>query len=120
MAVWRIIDALAADVTHYALQRLYVVFVRPPKVCARKRAREIVRRQSLDRHHQRLRPRWRFVLHAKSLPGNFYDGHTLGSVIAALGSNLRRVLAWLKAPLRLILLALWPAFAPGPALRSAS
>ena len=47
-----------------------------------------VRRQSLDRHHQRLCPPvGRFVLHAKAPPGNPYDGHTLGSVIDATGSS---------------------------------
>lgn len=149
-------------------------------------------------------PGGQFVLHAKALPGNPYDGHTLGSVIdatekltgcaierayvdkgyrghdtanprrvfisgqkrgvfgvikrelrrrsaiepvighmkidghlgrchlkgrkgdaanvilTAVGHNLRRVLAWLRALLRLILLALWQAFAPVPALRWAS
>jgi len=42
-----------------------------------------VQRQSLHRHHQRLRPGGQFVLHARALPGNPYDGHTLGSVIDA-------------------------------------
>ena len=140
-------------------------------------------------------PSGQFVLHAKTLPGNPYDGHTLGSIIdatekltgcaierayvdkgyrghdtanprrvfisgqkrgvfgvierelrrrsaiepvighmktdghlgrcylkgregdaanvvlSAIGHNLRRVLAWLKALLRLILVALWMAFA---------
>ncbi len=149
-------------------------------------------------------PGGQFVLHAKALPGNPYDGHTLGSVIdatekltgcaierayvdkgyrghdtanphrvfisgqkrgvfgvikrelrrrsaiepvighmkidghlgrchlkgregdaanvilTAVGHNLRRVLAWLRALLRLILLALWQAFAPMPAVRWAS
>jgi transposase, IS5 family len=32
---------------------------------------------------QRPRPRGQFVLHAKALPGNPYDGHTLGAVIEA-------------------------------------
>ncbi len=41
-----------------------------------------VRRQGLDRHHQRPRA-GQFVLHATALPGNPYDGHTLGSVIEA-------------------------------------
>jgi hypothetical protein len=36
-----------------------------------------VRRQGLHRHHQRPRPGGQFVLHAKALPGNPYDGHTL-------------------------------------------
>jgi IS5 family transposase len=146
-------------------------------------------------------PGGQFVLHAKALPGNPYDGHTLGSVIdaaekltgcaierayadkgyrghnaanphrvfisgqkrgvfglikrelrrrsaiepvighmkvdghlgrcylkgregdaanvilTAVGHNLRRVLAWLRALLRLILLALWQAFAAMPAVR---
>jgi transposase, IS5 family len=42
-----------------------------------------VRRQGLDRHHQRRAPGGQFVLHATALPGNPYDGHTLGAVIAA-------------------------------------
>jgi IS5 family transposase len=149
-------------------------------------------------------PGGQFVLHAKALPGNPYDGHTLGSVIdatekltgcaierayvdkgyrghdtanprrvfisgqkrgvfgvikrelrrrsaiepvighmksdghlgrchlkgregdaanvilTAVGHNLRRVLAWLRALLRLILFALWQAFVLMPALRWAS
>ena len=149
-------------------------------------------------------PGGQFVLHAKALPGNPYDGHTLGSVIdatekltgcaierayvdkgyrghdaanprrvfisgqkrgvfgiikrelrrrsaiepvighmktdghlgrchlkgregdaanitlTAVGHNLRRVLAWLRALLRLILIALWQAFAAIPAVRWAS
>jgi IS5 family transposase len=149
-------------------------------------------------------PGGQFVLHAKALPGNPYDGHTLGGVIdatetltgcpierayvdkgyrghdtanprrvfvsgqkrgvfgvikrelrrrsaiepvighmktdghlgrchlkgrqgdaanvilTAVGHNLRRVLAWLRALLRLILLALWRAFAAVSAVRSAS
>jgi transposase, IS5 family len=149
-------------------------------------------------------PGGQFVLHAKALPGNPYDGHTLGSVIdatekltgcaierayvdkgyrghdtanprrvfisgqkrgvfgiikrelrrrsaiepvighmktdghlgrchlkgregdaanvilTAVGHNLRRILAWLRDLLRLILLALWRAFAPVPAVRWAS
>jgi transposase, IS5 family len=149
-------------------------------------------------------PGGQFVLHAKALPGNPYDGHTLGSVIdatekltgcaierayvdkgyrghdaahprrvfisgqkrgvfgiikrelrrrsaiepvighmktdghlgrchlkgregdaanvtlTAVGHNLRRVLAWLRALLRLILIALWQAFAVIPAVRWAS
>ena len=42
-----------------------------------------VRRQGLGRHHQCPRPGGQFVLHAKALPGNPYDGHTLSSVIDA-------------------------------------
>ena len=42
-----------------------------------------VRRQGPDRHHQYPCPGGRFVLHAKALPGNPYDGHTLGEVIEA-------------------------------------
>jgi transposase, IS5 family len=38
-----------------------------------------------------------FVLHAKALPGNPYDGHTLASVIPAIekttGATLSRILA---------------------------
>ena len=40
-----------------------------------------VRRQGLDRHHQARAPGGQFVLHAKALPGNPYDGHTLRDVI---------------------------------------
>ena len=149
-------------------------------------------------------PGGQFVLHAKTLPGNPYDGHTLGSIIdatekltgcaierayvdkgyrghdsanprrvfisgqkrgvfgvierelrrrsaiepvighmktdghlgrchlkgregdaanvvlTAIGHNLRRVLAWLKALLRLILVARWMAFAAMPLVRWAS
>ena len=149
-------------------------------------------------------PGGQFVLHAKSLPGNPYDGHTLGAVVdatekltgcqiertyvdkgyrghdttnprrvfisgqkrgvfglikrelkrrsaiepiighmktdghlgrchlkgragdaanvilCAAGHNLRRVLAWLRALLRRILLALWPAGLSSPALKIAS
>ena len=42
-----------------------------------------VRRQGVDRHHQCLRPGGQFVIHAKALPGNPYDGHTLAAVIDA-------------------------------------
>src|SRR5436190_17710105 len=40
-----------------------------------------VRRQGLDRYHHARAPGGQFVLHAKTLPGNPYDGHTLGVVI---------------------------------------
>ena len=40
-----------------------------------------VRRQGIDRQHQCPRARRQFVLHAKALPGNPYDGHTLRAVI---------------------------------------
>jgi len=42
-------------------------------------------------------PGGQFVLHAKALPGNPYDGHTLGSIIPAIeqttGATLSRILA---------------------------
>jgi IS5 family transposase len=163
-----------------------------------------VRRQSFDRHHQWLPSRGPVRAHANSLPGNPYDGHTLGAVVdatekltgcaierayvdkgyrghdathprrvfisgqkrgvfgvikrelkrrsaiepiighmktdghlgrchlkgregdaanvilCATGHNLRRVLAWLRALLRLILLASAPAFVASPALKAAS
>jgi IS5 family transposase len=41
-------------------------------------------------------------------------------ILTAVGHNLRRILAWLRDLLRLILLALWRAFAPVPAVRWAS
>ena len=45
----------------------------------------------------RRSPGGQFVLHAKALPGNPYDGHTLGSVIPAIekttGATLSRILA---------------------------
>jgi transposase, IS5 family len=39
------------------------------------------RRQGLDRHTDACAPGGQFVLHAKALPGNPYDGHTLAVVI---------------------------------------
>ncbi len=42
-----------------------------------------VRRQSLDRHHQWPRPGRSVRAACQALPGNPYDGHTLGAVIAA-------------------------------------
>jgi hypothetical protein len=64
--------------------RLETVFLpRPGGRMHRKGQRQCalrVRRQGLDRHHQRPRP-GRSVLHAKALPGNPYDGHTLRDVI---------------------------------------
>ncbi len=37
-----------------------------------------VRGQGFDRHYNARAPGGQFVLHAKALPGNPYDGHTLG------------------------------------------
>jgi transposase, IS5 family len=48
------------------------------------------------------------------------EGDAANVILTAVGHNLRRVLAWLRALLRLILLALWPPFAAMPAVRSAS
>ena len=48
------------------------------------------------------------------------EGDTANVVLTAIGHNLRRVLAWLKALLRLILVALWMAFAAMPPVRWAS
>src|SRR5207302_1718635 len=47
-----------------------------------------------------------FVTHAKSLPGNPYDGHTLKTVLAAAGYNFRRLIRWLQLLLRQILVRL--------------
>ena len=48
------------------------------------------------------------------------EGDAANVVLTAIGHNLRRVLAWLKALLRLILVALWMAFAAMPPVRWAS
>ena len=42
------------------------------------------------------------------------DGDAANVILTAVGHNLCRVLAWLRAPLRLIMLALWRAFAAPP------
>jgi len=71
-----------------------------------------------------------FVSHVKALPGNPYDGHTLGEVIpemealigntlerilAAAGYNFRLLLGWLATLLRRILSALLAALMPATA-----
>jgi len=48
------------------------------------------------------------------------EGDAANVTLTAVGHNLRRVLAWLRALLRLILIALWQAFAAIPAARWAS
>jgi IS5 family transposase len=48
------------------------------------------------------------------------DGDAANVVLSAVGHNLRRVLAWLRILPRLILLALWQAFAAAPAIKCAS
>ena len=48
------------------------------------------------------------------------NGDAANVVLSAVGHNLRLVLAWLRILLRLILIALRPAFAVMPALKSAS
>jgi len=48
------------------------------------------------------------------------DGDAANVILSAVGHNLRLVLAWLRILLRLILIALRPAFAVTPALKSAS
>ena len=57
-------------------------FHAPEVQCIAHRARSLcpcpVRRQGLDRHHQ---PGGQFVLHAKGLPGNPYDGSAPSSTI---------------------------------------
>ena len=42
-----------------------------------------IRCESFRRHHQCPGTGSQFVLHARTLPGNPYDGHTLGAVIEA-------------------------------------
>jgi IS5 family transposase len=48
------------------------------------------------------------------------DGDAANVVLSAVGHNLRLVLAWRRTLLRLILIALWPAFAIQRAIKSAS
>jgi IS5 family transposase len=48
------------------------------------------------------------------------EGDAANVILTAVGYNLRRVLAWLRALLRLILLALSRAFVPAPAVTWAS
>jgi transposase, IS5 family len=48
------------------------------------------------------------------------EGDAANVILSAVGHNLRRVLAWLRALLRLILLALSQAFAAMPGVRWAS
>ena len=48
------------------------------------------------------------------------EGDAANVILTAVGHNLRLVLAWLRGLLRLILLALWQAFAPMPTVRWAS
>jgi IS5 family transposase len=48
------------------------------------------------------------------------EGDAANVILTAVGHNLRRLLAWLRVPLRLILLALCRAFGATPAVRSAS
>ncbi len=48
------------------------------------------------------------------------EGDAANAILTAVGYNLRRVLAWLRMLLRLILIALSQAFAIRPALKSAS
>jgi IS5 family transposase len=45
------------------------------------------------------------------------DGDAANVILTAVGHNLRRVLAWLRALLCLILIAMWPPFAATPAIR---
>src|SRR5438270_4359081 len=53
----------------------------------------------IHRHQQ-------FVLYAKTLPDNFCDG--VNVILSAMDHNFRRILAWLRSLLRLMLVALWP------------
>ena len=48
------------------------------------------------------------------------DGDAANVVLTAVGHNLRLLLAWLRALLRLVLLVLAQAFARAPAFRQAS
>jgi hypothetical protein len=48
------------------------------------------------------------------------DGDAANVVLSAVGHNLRLVLAWQRILLRLILLALWRAFAAAPTIKLAS
>ena len=49
-----------------------------------------------------------------------HAGDAANAILTAAGYNFRRILAWLRDLLRLILHALWRAFAPVPAVRWAS
>jgi len=83
------------------------------------------------------------VLHAKALPGNPYDGHTLAQVIeetqaltgrevervyvdkgyrghTAAGYNFRLILAWLRLLLRLLIEIIAATLNPLPRLKAAS
>ena len=48
------------------------------------------------------------------------DGDAANAILTATGHNLRRVLAWLRALLRLILIAIFGGFKIPPALKSVS
>ena len=56
-----------------------------------------VRRESQPRHDRCAVKGGQFILHAKALPGNPYDGHTLKTVLpgieAMTGAALSRILA---------------------------
>ena len=56
-----------------------------------------VRRQGLARHHAPSLQGGQFIAHAKAMPGNPYDGHTLATVIpeieTQIGANLSRIVA---------------------------
>ena len=56
-----------------------------------------VRRQGLDRHDAAPLQGRTFIAHAKALPGNPYDGHTLATMIpeieTQIGANLTRIVA---------------------------
>jgi hypothetical protein len=77
----------------------------------------------IRRRGQRCHPLWdrkvgQFVTHAKALPGNPYDGHTLATVLpdmealawqhhpCAASYSLRRLIRWLSLLLHQILTAL--------------
>jgi len=52
-----------------------------------------VRGQGERRHHgETFRPGGQFVTHAAALPGNPYDGHTLGTVIPQMQALIGNVL----------------------------
>jgi transposase, IS5 family len=57
----------------------------------------LVRRQGVARHHAQSLQGWSVHRHAKALPGNPYDGHTLATVIPEIeiqvGANLARIVA---------------------------
>ena len=56
-----------------------------------------IRRQSLHRHHANRCKGGQFAIHAQTLPGRPYDGHTLETIIpdieALTGAGIKRVLA---------------------------